>query len=142
MSPGDWDFGDVIVGESRTVVYELMGVEDDDLRVFAFVALEAPGEVSTVFTTTGTEPLLGPMPEGVPYYVDLTFTPDAIGFHDAELLVVSNDPMGLIRKFTLTGHGVEAGTVVPEASSIVVWSLLALVGVGVGCRRHRHGHAR
>jgi hypothetical protein len=138
VTPMEWDFGNVPVGETATALFQIantdpvtpvelgrIGIEDDPFSAFTITFLDpVPAELYV---------------EDGALNCEVTFAPPSLGFFDGVLEIESNDthnfpPAGTVY-CALSGRGVMGA--VPEASSVVIWLLLGLLGGIVASRRKR-----
>jgi len=150
VSPLSWDFGNVPVGTSERVTFDLQSVGASEVWIFVVALYERedftaphadPGDLPPSWslgafsfdpTTWPVIPMIGD--PGDHTFVDVIFTPLAEDDYQAYLFVMSNDsvlPPGPQAFLLLKGAGVPATVPVPGAA------LLTLLGVGLvgGLRR-------
>ncbi len=95
--PRQLAFGEVLVGEERTLGLRIANVGNQNLTVHPFLeapAFRAPLEGFNV------------APRGV-VELPVTFAPDEMGHYTASLILETNDPMNPEVEVLLTGHGVQ-----------------------------------
>ncbi|MBN1910244.1 MAG: PEP-CTERM sorting domain-containing protein [Pirellulales bacterium] len=138
VTPMEWDFGDVVVGESVSKVFGIESI--DPLTPVELGQIDIENDLFSAFTIT----LLDPIPaelyiEDGPIHFEVTFTPLSLGYFDAVVSIESNDthnfpPAGTVL-VPLMGNGVS--TAVPEPGSLVVWLLLGAAGLVYAWSRRR-----
>jgi hypothetical protein len=126
VTPPEWDFGDVVLGESANALFQLVSDDSSPLEIYALTITDDP---YSAFAITGVDP--DPIPpflfEGEFVDATVTFTPPHVGHFDAIFQIQCNDHLHEYVDIPLTGRGVSG--VIPEPGSVVVWSLLGLVGL-------------
>jgi len=148
VSPTSWDFGNVLVGNSEMVTFDLLAGEPTHVWVYVISLHETPADEPPEANPNGfPDPSwsLGPFSFNPATYpalpvehsvgnhilVDVTFTPPAPDDYLAYLYIHSNDsidPPGVHAFFRLEGTGVPVSVPAPGAA------LLCLIGV-VASRR-------
>ena len=145
VSPMSWDFGNVLVGTSEKLTFDLHSVGSSDVSVYRILLNETPDEVwPFVCPDHPTEPLwsLGPFsfdpttwtpmpvvlapaypdPTGEHLFVDVIFSPTAPGDYGAYVGLRCDDtypPPGVIAFLPLEGTGV----LVPVPPAILLGAL-------------------
>jgi hypothetical protein len=149
VSPTSWDFGNVVVGTSETVTFDLLSGPPTEVWVFTAFLNDSPdtdppyvtpylgswslGPFSFNPATHPTLPLI--LPVGEHLLVDVTFTPPSPGDYYAYFGIESND--------SIDGPGPQAffpleGTGVPQVVPLPGAALLGVIGLSVaGCIRRR-----
>ena len=151
VSPMSWDFGNVLVGTSEMVTFDLLSVGTSDVSIYLLFLNDNPDyHPPYVNPDDPDDPLwaLGPfsfnpatwpdlpaiLPPGEHLFVDMIFSPTAPGDYSAYLYVRSNDtypPPGQIGLVPLEGTGV----LVPVPPAILLGAL-GVATAGWLCRRH------
>ena len=130
LFPQEWDFGDVVLGEFGEITIRGESVNRDASLIMTNVFLEtstADFTLESIVADDGRDP---PVPgiyfPGGFFDVTVRFTPSSLGPQSADLVFWSDDHTDPEIEVTLTGNGV---SVVPEPSSVVLWSSLGLMGI-------------
>ena len=130
FDPLSWDFGDVPLGSSQSVFFEIEATESVATTVY-FIWLDEVLSSTDYFqqetsffsiTSVPSTPLI--IPGGESINVEITFAPTAVGFYDAYLLTFDNAP-GNRHNAPLQGNCVAELPKIPEPSSM----LLACIGL-------------
>ena len=129
VTPPEWDFGDVLVGEFLETTIRGESVHPTSSLIITHVYLSpsiADFTIESMFASHGHDPPIPGIFAPAGGFVDVTvrFTPSSLGSQWVDLTFESNDHDEPIKAVTLTGRGV-----IPEPGSVVVWSLLGLVGI-------------
>jgi hypothetical protein len=136
--PDSWDFGNVLVGDmaSTTFTVEADGPAAGDMSiVYGVDIVDDPAGAFTL--DLGGSPdfpwVLFMGDDLVPDFqqFDVSFIPPSPGDFSARVTIDSTH-VGPIWSVPIEGHSLG---IVPEPGSLIVWSLLGLVGVACGWRR-------
>ncbi len=151
VSPTSWDFGNVPVGTSEMMTFDLLSGGPTAVWPYVVSLHEVPDDVPP-FANPGDLPpswslgafsfnpatwpaLPMELPPGEHILIDVTFTPPAPGDYQAYMFIQSNDaypPPGPHAFFPLEGTGVPAVVPAPGAALLVVLGTSA-----VACLRRR-----
>ena len=151
VSPLSWNFGNVPVGTSGMVTFDLLSEGPSEVWIYVVDLYESPDVTSPHTDATGMHPSswsLGAFsfnpatyptmpvasPEGTHAFVDVIFTPPAPGDYLAYLFIQSNDsvpPPGPVAFLPLEGTGVVEVVPLPGAA------LLGVIGLSVAGWMHR-----
>jgi hypothetical protein len=158
VSPLGWNFGNVPVGTSSTMTFDLLSGWPSPVWVYVVFLSETPDDDGPIVTpyeggwslgAFSFNPATWPMmPQEVPVgnhvLIDLIFTPPEPGGFHAYLGIWSNDSVGLPgpqAHYLLEGTGVSASVAEPATLALVG---LGLAGLGFSRRKRqslpdRHG---
>jgi len=100
VSPLSHDFGDVELGTSRTVIVTISNVGNGDLTVSG-IGLE------TDFAITSAPDSAIVVEPSQTEYVEITYTPSALGYNSAVLKISSDDPDEPVVEVQLSAVGIE-----------------------------------
>lgn len=149
VSPLAWNFGNVAVGTSSTMTFDLLSMGPSPVWVYVVFLSETPEDDVPIVTPYEGEWSLGafsfnpatwPMipaevPVGSALSIDLIFAPPEPGHFQAYLGIWSNDSVGFPGTqghFLLEGTGVSAAVAEPATLALVG---LGLAGLGFARRK-------
>ena len=149
VSPTAWNFGNVVVGSSGSVTFDLYSGGPSPVWVYMALLNETPDDFDPFVSPHFGEWSLGAfafnpatwsmLPQELPYgdhiLIDVLFTPPAAGSYQVYLGILSNDsdpPPGPQAFFLLEGNGVNA--LVAEPATVALLGL-GLAGLGFARRR-------
>jgi hypothetical protein len=91
VTPENWDYGDVKVGTGESQIITIHSCASTDLTVYYVGLMEGAFEAFTVGTVPDVPFAL---PDGETLEVEVTFTPPALGVHEASFCVIHDAPGG------------------------------------------------
>lgn len=125
ISPMAHDFGDVAVGSSATTVVTLTNLDTIN-SVFVYSVVWQVSNPAFSFTTTPAS-LPYTLPPGQTFYVEVTFSPTAIGFTSTNLVIQNSDPFIPTAFIPMGGVGID----VEPPISVTVEDILAFFDASV-----------
>ena len=134
ITPLEWYFGNVLVGESASTLFRIESTDHYTPIEMGIITIE--DNPFSAFSITQIDPIPDQLYWPEFRDIEVTFAPQAAGQFDSILHIETNDtfdnpPDGLVLR-SLSGRGV-----VPEPSTLALLETYVLTLLGLGARRRK-----